>query len=93
VLFHVLAHVDLDQRIVVAEHEFGQGFGEQGFADTRGPGENKAAGRTLGILQTAATPSDGLRDRFDRLFLTDHTVVQILLHFHQSQAVFGRQAG
>ena len=28
VLLHVLAHVDLDQRVLVAEHELGQGLGQ-----------------------------------------------------------------
>ena len=32
VLLHVLAHVDLHERVLVAEHELGQRLGEQRFA-------------------------------------------------------------
>ena len=31
VLLHVLAHVDLDEGILIAEHELGQRLGEQAF--------------------------------------------------------------
>ena len=32
-LLHVLAHVELDERLGVAEHLLGEGLGQQGLAD------------------------------------------------------------
>ena len=71
VLLHVLAHVDLDQGVLVAEHELGQGLGQQGLAHAGGAGEDEAAGGPLGVLQAAAAAADGLGDRLDRLVLAD----------------------
>ena len=63
VLLHVLAHVDLDQGVLVAEHELGQGLGQQRLADAGRAGEDEAAGRPLRVLQAAAAAADGLGDR------------------------------
>ncbi len=46
-----LAHVDLDERVVVAEQEVGQRLGQLGLTDTGRAGEDERAGRTLGVLQ------------------------------------------
>ena len=47
VLLHVLAHVDLNERVLVTEHEFGQRLGEQRFAHTGRAGEDKRPGWPL----------------------------------------------
>ena len=93
VLLHVLAHVDLDQRVVVAEHELGQRLGQQRLADAGGPGEDEAAGGPLGVLQPAAAAAHGLLDPLDRLVLADDPLVQLGLHLHQAHAVFGGHPG
>ena len=62
VLLHVLAHVDLDERVRVAEHVFGQRLGQQRLTDTGRTGEDEAAGRALGILQPAAAAAHRLGD-------------------------------
>ena len=90
VLLHVLAHVDLHERLGIAEHELGQRLGEQRLADARRPGEHERAGRTLRILQTAAAAAHGPGDGLDGLVLADHALVQLVFHLHQTQAVFGR---
>jgi hypothetical protein len=53
VLLHVLGHVEVDERVLVAEHELGQGLGEQRLADARGADEDERAHRTLGVLEAA----------------------------------------
>ena len=60
------------ERFFVAEHELGQRLGQQRLADARRAGEHKAAGRPLGILQTAAAAAHRLGNRLDRLVLADH---------------------
>ena len=91
VLLHVLAHVDLDQRVLVSEHELGECLGEQRLADTCGSGEQEDPGGPLGILQPAATAADGLRDLLDRLVLADHSSVQFVLHLQQPHGVLARE--
>src|SRR5438093_7660476 len=49
--FHVLRHVDLDKRVGVPEHEFGECAGEIGFADPGGAEKNKGPNRALWIFQ------------------------------------------
>src|ERR1700727_2808423 len=50
VLLHVLAHVELDQRVLVAEQELGQRLGQLRLADARGAGEDERPTGTLGGL-------------------------------------------
>ncbi len=86
VLLHVLAHVDLHEGVLIAEHELGQRLGEQRFAHARRPGEDEGAGRPLGVLQAAAAAADGLGDAGDRLVLADDPLVQLVFHLHQPHA-------
>ena len=90
-LLHVLAHVDLDQGVLVPEHELGECFGEQCLADTGGSGEQEHPGGPLGILQSAAAASNSLRNLLDRLVLADHPCVQFVLHLQQTHGVFARE--
>ena len=85
-LLHVLAHVDMDQRIGVAEHEFRQRLGQQRFTDTGGTGEDKAAGGTLRIFQSAAAAANRFGDRRDGRVLADDPLVQFFFHLHQPHA-------
>ena len=55
-----LAHVDLDQRVVVAEQEVGQRLGQLGLTDTGRAGEDERAGRALRVLQAGASTADRL---------------------------------
>src|SRR5690606_22174423 len=87
VLLHVFAHVDLDERIAIAEHEFGESLGEQRLADAGRASEQEAARGPPRILETAATAADSLGDRLHRLFLADDLLVELVLHLHQAEAV------
>ena len=50
VLLHVLRHVDLDHRVLVAEQELGERARQLGLADARGAEEDERAGRALRVL-------------------------------------------
>ena len=80
VLLHVLRHVDLEHRVLVAEQELGERPRQLGLPDARGAEEDERAGRPLGILDPGAGAADGLRDRLDGDVLADHALVQLLLH-------------
>src|SRR5580700_6663066 len=80
VLLHVLAHVELDQRVLVAEQEFREGLGQLRLADAGRPGEDERPARALGILQAGPGPPDGLRERLDRVVLPDDPPVQLVFH-------------
>ena len=93
VLLHVLGHVDLDQGVFVAEHELGQGLGQQRLADAGGAQEDEAAHRPVRVLQAAAAAADGLGDRLDRLVLADDALVQLVLQLQQPLGLLLLQAG
>ncbi len=89
---HELTHVDLDQRVLAAEHELGQRAGQQRLADTSRPEKDEAADRPPRILQPGASATNCLGHRCDRLVLPDDSLVQRLLHVEQSLAFLRRQA-
>lgn len=90
-LLHVFGHVDLHESVFVAEHELGERFREQRFADAGRAAEQERTGRAFWILQTAAAATDGFRDLLDRLVLADDPLVHLQFHFEQSHGVFAGQ--
>ena len=78
-----LAHVDLDERVVVAEQEVGQRLGQLGLTDTGRAGEDERARRALGVLQARAGAADRLADRLDGVLLADDPLVHLVLHAQQ----------
>src|SRR5262245_6300338 len=80
VLLHVLRHVDLDHRVLVAEQELGERAGELRLPDTRGAEEDERAGRALRILDPGPRAADRLGDGDDRLVLADDALVELVLH-------------
>ncbi len=83
VLLHVLGHVDLDQRVLVAEQELGERARELGLPHAGRAEEDERAGRALRILDPGARAADRLRHGDDRLVLADHALVQLVLHADQ----------
>src|SRR5258707_10546625 len=83
VALHELAHVDLDERVLAAEHELGERLGKLGLADARWAEEDERADRSLRILEARASAADGLRDDLDRLLLADDPVVQGVFHVEE----------
>jgi hypothetical protein len=84
VLLHVLGHIEVHEGLLVAEHELGQGLGEQRLADAGGAEEDERAHRALGVLQAGAGAADAFGDRLDRVVLADDLLVQLLLEFEQA---------
>ncbi|CAG7170935.1 hypothetical protein PICSAR21_03545 [Mycobacterium avium subsp. paratuberculosis] len=82
-----LAHVDLDERVVVAEQEVGQRLGQLGLTDTGRAGEDERARRPLGVLQPGAGAADRLGDRLDGVLLADDPLVQLVLHAQQARGL------
>ena len=84
VLLHVLAHVDLNERILVAKHEFGQRFGQQRLADASGPTKmNDPRGR-FGSFSPARDRADRAAHDLYRGLLADHHLVNDLLHLGEA---------
>jgi len=83
VALHELAHVDLDERVLAAEHELGQRLGQFGLADAGGAEEDERADRPLGILQASTGASNRLRHDLDRFLLADDPLVEIVLHVQE----------
>ena len=53
-LFHIFAHVDADNVILIVEEKLSERAGELGLADAGGSEENKRAYGPVGILQACA---------------------------------------
>ena len=92
VFLHVLAHVDGDQCILIAKHEFGEGLREQSLTDTGWPCENEATCWAFRIFQSCPTSANGLRNRLHSGVLANDSLMEFIFHFHQPQAVFCGQA-
>ena len=93
VALHELAHVDLDERVLAAEHELGEGLGQLGLPDAGRAEEDERADRALRVLEARACAADGLRDDADRLLLADDPIVEGLLHVEQALRLFLGDAG
>src|SRR6266478_5362304 len=52
--FHVLRHVDLNQRVAITEHELGKLLGEKGFTNPSRAEENERTNWTARIFQISA---------------------------------------
>ena len=80
---HVLGHVDLDERLLVAEHELGEVAGEVGLADSGGAEENERTDGTTRILEVGATAAQGAGDRDHGLVLTDDAALEFVFHLQE----------
>ena len=76
----VLGHVEPDERALVVEHELGERAGELGLPDAGGAEEDERADRPIRVLEPGAGAPERVGHGLDRLGLTDHTLVQPLLH-------------
>ena len=84
VLLAELRHVELDQRVLVAEQELGERLGQLGLTDTGRAGEDERATGALRVLQAGAGTADRLRQRLDGVLLADDALVQLVLHAQQA---------
>ena len=78
-----LAHVELDQRVLVAEQELGERLGQPGLTDAGRAGEDERPAGTLRVLQAGTGTPDRPGERLDGLLLADDALVQLVLHLEQ----------
>src|SRR5437588_9100475 len=82
-LFHVLRHVDLNQGVAVAEHEFSQCLGEEGFTDARWSKENKRTDRSPRVFQIRPRTPQRFGNCGHRFVLPDDFALQLLFHLEE----------
>ena len=83
VLLRELGHIELDQRILITEEEFGQGLRELCLTDTGRSGEDEGATGTLRVLQAASSTTNRLGQSLNRCILPDDALVQLVFHLEQ----------
>ena len=89
----VLAHVQPDEGILVAEHDLGQRLGQLGLAHAGGPEEEEVGDGAPAILEARAGEPYRFRHRLDGFVLADHALVEASLHLQQPLALLLRQLG
>ena len=77
-LLGVLAHIELDQRVLVAEQELRQCLGQLGLPDTGWAGEDERAAGSLRVLQASPGTADRSGQRLDRVVLADVALADFL---------------
>ena len=82
-LLHVFGHVDADDGILAVEQEIRQRLTQFRLAHAGGSEEQERAVRPVRVRQTGAGAPYGVRDRDNRLILTDDPALQRLLHLQQ----------
>ena len=87
-LLGVLAHVECDQCIFVAEQELREGLAQLRLPHTGRTGEDERTAGSLGVLQPCPGAPNGLGQGVNRLLLTDHPLVQFGLHPQQALGFF-----
>ena len=87
----VLAHVEPDHHVLVAEQGLGERPCELRLADAGRPEEEEAPERPLRVAEPGARAPDGLRHRGHRLVLSDDARMQLLLEPQQPFSLFGGQ--
>ena len=83
-LLHVLGHVQVDQRIGIAEHELREGLRQKRLPHAGRPHEDERAHRSPWVFQAAAGLADRFCDRPDRFLLAHDGLVQLLLQLQQA---------
>ena len=79
--------VELDQRVLVAEEEFGERLGQPRLTDTGRAGEDERTTGALRVLQAGTRAPDRLADGADGVFLADDPLVQLVLHAEQTRGL------
>lgn len=82
-LLHILAHIQLDDGVLVAKHRLGQSLTKLRLTHAGGAKEDKGAHRALGVFQPRTTTTNGARHRRYGLILTHDPLVQDLFQLQQ----------
>ena len=81
---HVFGHVELNERLGIAEHRFRQRFGEQSLADARGPKEGKGADWPARIFEISARTAERFANGGDGFVLPDDHTGHLIFHGEQA---------
>ena len=87
-LLHVFRHVDLDESIRVAKHEFSEIARQEGFTHTRRAEEQERANGTARILEIRPAAPQRLGDGHHGMILTNHLALQFLVHLQKLLGFF-----
>ena len=82
-LFHVFRHVNLDEGVGAIEHELGERFGQQRFADAGRAEENKGTNGPARVFEVRARATQRLANRGNGVLLADDRLGQRGFHFQQ----------
>ena len=85
-LFHILAHVDADHRVLAAEHRLGEGFAELRLAHARRAEEEERPNGPLRVLDADAPAADGARHGAHRVLLPEDACVERRFERQQPRA-------
>ena len=81
--FHILAHVDAHQGLLVVEEKLGERASGLGFSHARGTKKYKRPDRPLGIAQPCTRAANGVCHHAERRILADHALAQAVFHLDQ----------
>ncbi len=87
-LFHVLGHVELDQRVLVVKEELGQRLGEFGLTDTGRTEEDERSRRALRVFEARSRATNRATQSLDGLFLSHDALVEFFFHTKQLRRLF-----
>jgi len=82
-LLHILAHVNLNERIRISKHKLRQSTRQKSLSNPARTNKDETPHRTIRVFQTASAATDGLRNRTDRLILRNHRFMQLRFQFKQ----------
>ena len=88
VLLLVFGHIQGNQGVFIAEEEFCQSLRELGLTNTGWTSEDKRATGAARILQTGTGAANRTGESLDSVILTDHALVQLVLHLDQTRGLF-----
>src|SRR5579884_1886423 len=80
---HEFRHVDLDERLLAAEHELGERLGQLCLAHACGTKEDEATNGPTRVFESSAGAAHRARNGGDRLILPDDALMERALHFQE----------
>ncbi len=90
--FHVFAHVESQEGLVVIEEELGEGFGEFGFADAGGAEEKEGTEWAVFGGDAGFGATDDIADGFDGFGLADDTFLEFVFEVEEFFGFGGGEA-
>ena len=86
-LLLILTHVDTCQHVLVIEEIFGQSLCQFGLTYARCSQENERRNGAIRVLKSCTTATNGIRNGFNSLVLSNHSTVQLSLQMQEFVAL------